>query len=197
VAKRKSGSLKARLPGNPAAPSSDASRFDGDEASLVVMARIVAAHGIQGWVKLRTFTEDPEGLDEYAEWLVKAPEGWRYMALEEFAVRPNGTAAKLQGCDDRAAAERLRGAEVAIPREALGEAEAGSLYWVDLVGLEVVDESGAALGKVESFFETGETSVMVVRGGRERMIPFVPDYVRAVDRAAGRITVAWKAEYDA
>jgi 16S rRNA processing protein RimM len=86
---------------------------------------------------------------------------------------------------------------VAIPRQALGDAEEGTLYRVDLVGLDVVDEGGARLGKVESFFETGDGSVMVVRGGRERMIPFVPDYVKAVDREAGRITVAWKAEYDA
>ena len=161
------------------------------------MARIVAAHGIQGWVKLKTFTADPEGLDEYAEWVVKSPQGWRYMALEDFAVRPNGTMAKLEGCEDRNAAERLRGAEVAIPREALGEAEEGTLYRVDLLGLEVVDESGAVLGKVDSFFETGDTSVMVVRGARERLIPFVDDYVKAVDREARRITVAWGGDYDA
>ena len=161
------------------------------------MARIVAAHGIQGWVKLKTFTADPEGLDEYAEWVVKSPQGWRYMALEDFAVRPNGTMAKLEGCEDRNAAERLRGAEVAIPREALGEAEEGTLYRVDLLGLEVVDESGAVLGKVDSFFETGDTSVMVVRGARERLIPFVDDYVKSVDREARRITVAWGGDYDA
>ena len=190
MAKPKPASPKARPPSNPAP-------FDGDEASLVVMARIVAAHGIQGWVKVKTFTEDPEGLDGYAEWVVKSPQGWRYMALEEFAVRPNGTLAKLGGCEDRDAADALRGADVAIPREALGEAGEGSHYRVDLVGLEVVDESGARLGKVESFFETGDTSVMVVRGGRERMIPFVDDYVKAVDREAGRITVAWGREYDA
>jgi 16S rRNA processing protein RimM len=195
VAKRKSASPKAPQPSNPAAPQGVA--FEGDEASLVVMARIFGAHGIHGWVKLKSFTEDPQALDEFAEWVVKTPQGWRYMALEEFAVRPNGTAAKLQGCEDRTAAERLKGAEVAIPREALGDAEAGSMYQVDLIGLEVVDESGASLGKVESFFETGDTSVMVVRGGRERMIPFVADYVKAIDREAGRITLAWGKDYDA
>jgi len=161
------------------------------------MGRIVAAHGIQGYVKLKTFTQDPEGLDEYAEWVVKTPQGWRYMALEDFLVRPNGTMAKLTGCEDRTAAEALRNADVAIPREALAEVGEGEMYRVDLVGLEVVDESGARLGKVESFFETGDTSVMVVRGGRERMIPFVDEYVKAVDREAGRITVAWGKEYDA
>ena len=161
-----------------------------------MMGRVVAAIGIKGWVKLKSFTADPEGLDEYAEWVVRTREGWRYMTLEEFAVRPNGTAAKLAGCEDRDAAERLKGADIALPRSALGETEEGSLFQVDLVGLEVVDESGRALGTVESFFETGETSVMVVSGSRERLIPFVPGYVKAVDRKARRITVEWKADYD-
>ena len=160
------------------------------------MGRVVAAIGIKGWVKVKTFTTDPEGLDEFAEWVVRTPRGWRYMALEEFAVRPNGTAVKLAGCEDRDAAERMKGADIAIPRAALGETDAGSLFQVDLVGLEVVDEGGERLGTVESFFETGETSVMVVAGAKERLIPFVPGYVKAVDRAARRITVDWKADYD-
>jgi 16S rRNA processing protein RimM len=61
----------------------------------------------------------------------------------------------------------------------------------------VVDESGKRLGEVEGLFETGETSVLVVKGAKERLIPFVPDYVKAVDREAGRITVDWKPDYDA
>src|SRR5688572_9673108 len=136
------------------------------------MGRIVSAVGIQGWVRLKSFAADSESLDEYAEWVVRTPEGWRYMALEEFAVRPNGTAAKLTGCEDRDAAERLRGADIALPREALGETDEESFFQVDLVGLEVVDESGERLGRVESFFETGDTSVMVVTGRKERLIPF-------------------------
>jgi 16S rRNA processing protein RimM len=162
-----------------------------------MMGRVVAAIGIKGWVKVRSFTADPESLDEFAEWVVRTPQGWRYLTLEEFAVRPNGTAVKFAGCEDRDAADRLKGADIAIARAALGETEEGSLFQVDLVGLEVVDESGERLGTVESFFETGETSVMVVAGGKERLIPFVPDYVKAVDREAGRITVHWKADYDA
>jgi 16S rRNA processing protein RimM len=67
---------------------------------------------------------------------------------------------------------------------------------VDLVGLDVVDEKGKALGTVEGLFAAGDTSVLVVQGARQRMIPFVPDYVKAVDREAKRITVDWKADYD-
>ena len=160
------------------------------------MGRIVGPFGIQGWLKVKPFTETPGGLGEFNRWLVGVREGWREMAIEDFAVHSKGPVAKLAGCDDREGAERLRGCNVAVTRSELGEADEGSLYWVDLVGLEVVDETGAALGKVEGLFETGETSVLVVAGEKERMIPFVAEYVVSVDREAKRITVDWKADYD-
>lgn len=160
------------------------------------MGRVVSAVGIRGEIRLKTFTEDPEGLAAHERWVVATREGWREMPLESFALRPNGTVAKLGGCDDRDAAERLRGADIAVPRDEL-DAEEGRLFQVDLIGLDVVDEKGSALGTVDSFFETGATSVMVVKGVRERLIPFVADYVKSVDREARRIVVDWKADYDA
>lgn len=171
------------------------------------MGRIVGPFGIQGWLKIKPHTEQPATLGEHPLWLVQTAQGWAWMALEEFEVHSKGPVAKLRGCDDRTAAERLRHRDVAVTRAALGEAEEGTLYWVDLVGLEVVDESGQLLGSVEGLFETGETSVLVVRGvpprgqedavAKERLIPFVPAYVKAVDREMRRITVDWKADYDA
>jgi 16S rRNA processing protein RimM len=161
------------------------------------MGRVVGAFGVNGWVKVKPFTDSADALGTFPKWLVSSPEGWREMDLEDFEVHSKGPVAKLRGCEGRDAAERLRGAEVAVTREALGEAEEGTLYWVDLVGLEVVDEGGARLGEVEGLFETGDTSVLVVKGVKERLIPFVPQYVKAVDREARRITVDWKADYDA
>lgn len=160
------------------------------------MGRVSAPFGIQGWVKVKTFTESADGLAGHGRWWMRLPEGWTRVGVEEFAARPASTVAKLEGFDDRAAAESLRGAEVAIERSELGEPGAGSIYWIDLVGLAVVDLRGETLGKVEGLFETGETSVLVVKGERERMIPFVPGYVKAVDREAGRITVDWEVAYD-
>jgi 16S rRNA processing protein RimM len=161
------------------------------------MGRIVGPFGVQGWLKVKPFTEAPESLGGFPQWRVRIGEGWREMALEDFEVHSKGPVAKLAGCDDREGAERLRGSDVAVTRESLGEAEEGTLYWVDLVGLEVVESQGESLGKVEGFFETGPTSVMVVKGGRERLIPFIAQYVLDVDREGGRITVDWKADYDA
>jgi 16S rRNA processing protein RimM len=161
------------------------------------MGHVVGVFGVQGLVKVKPYTESAETLGEFTHWVVKTPEGWREMAVEEFAVHSKGPVARLAGCVDRTAAERLRGFEIAVPRAALREAEEGTLYQVDLVGLEVRDMDGNALGTVDGFVLTGATSVMVVKGGVERLIPFVPAYVKAVDREARRITVDWKADYDA
>jgi 16S rRNA processing protein RimM len=160
------------------------------------MGRILGPFGIQGWVKLRTFTETPDGLADHASWWLRTKSGWRSAVLEDFKVRPAAVSAKLEGVDDRDAAELLRGIDVAVTREDLGEAESGEFYWVDLVGLAVVNLQDEALGQVEELLRTGGSDVLVVRGERERLIPFVADYVKSVDRKAGRITVDWEAGYD-
>ena len=165
------------------------------------MGRIVGSFGLAGWVKVKAFTESAGALGEYPGWILRTREGWRAMDLEEFEVHSKGPVAKLAGCGDRDMADAMRGFDVAVTREALGDAGEGSMYWVDLVGLEVVDQGGNSLGKVEGLFETGDTSVLVVTGGdgppnktAETMIPFVPAYVKSVDRDARRITVDWKAD---
>jgi 16S rRNA processing protein RimM len=161
------------------------------------MGRIVGAFGVQGWVKVNPFTAEPGGLAQFDRWLVRGRDGWHERAVEDFALHSKGPVAKLAGCDARDGAQALRGSDVAVRRAQLGDAGKGSLFWVDLVGLEVVDLSGERLGHVEALFEAGDTSVMVVAGVKERMIPFVPEYVKAVDAPGRRITVDWKADYDA
>jgi 16S rRNA processing protein RimM len=162
------------------------------------MGRVAGSFGVKGWIKVKPFSQKPDALADHDTWVVRTRDGWREMGLEDFEVHAKGPVAKLAGADTREVADALRGADLAVAREALGDAEEGSLYQVDLVGLEVVEEDGSVLGRVEGFFEAGETSVMVVSGeGRERLIPFVPDFVKSVERDARRVVVEWKADYDA
>lgn len=160
------------------------------------MGQVLGPFGIHGWVKLRTYTQSPDGLAAYPRWWLRTKSGWTSAVAEDFRVRPAAVSAKLAGIDDRDAAEALRGADVAVPRDELGEAGAGEHYWVDLVGLAVVNRQGEALGQVVDLIRTGGSDVLVVEGERERLIPFVADFVESVDREAGRITVDWEAGYD-
>jgi 16S rRNA processing protein RimM len=169
----------------------------GDESALVVMGRLTGAFGIQGWVKVRTFTESPDGLASHPSWWIRSKTGWQSAVLQEFKVRPAAITAKLEGIEDRTGAELLRGCDVAVTREDLGEAGEGEFFWVDLEGLEVVNRQGETLGRVTELMRGGGADVLVVKGeDRERLIPFVADYVQKVDREAKRITVDWEAGYD-
>ena len=166
----------------------------------VLLGRIVGVSGLQGWIKLESWADPREGIFEYAPWLlVREAQGRR----EEREVVPldgraqgKGIVAQLPGVEDREQAQRLVGFEIYVPREALPPPGPGEFYWIDLEGLSVATVDGVDLGRVSHLFETGANDVLVVRGERERLIPFLrPDVVRDIDFTTGRITVDWDPDF--
>lgn len=104
--------------------------------------------------------------------------------------------ARLIDIDNRDDAAALMGADIAVPREQLGSTEPGEYFWSDLEGLEVVTTAGESLGVIEHLFETGANDVMVVKGQRTRLIPFVePECVVEVDLSARRVVVDWDPDF--
>ena len=161
-----------------------------------MMARVAGAFGIKGWLKLHTFTESPDSLDAYASWLLKSDKGWQEFELEDFAVNVKGVVAKLKGCDDRSAAEKLIKCDIGIPRDALEDAGEGEVFWFDLIGCDVVNIAGEKLGKIETLLETGANDVLVVKMGTEEiLIPYLDDVVLKVDREAKLVTVNWTQDF--
>lgn len=156
------------------------------------MGHVAGAYGVRGWIRVQV--DDPEDLRLQPQWWIDG------VARTVEQAKAHGTAlvVKLKGVDDRAQAEALQGATVELPRERLPALEAGRYYWDDLVGLEVVNESGTVLGKVQSLFSNGAHDVMVLAGPKgesERLLPWVPAVVRAVDLEGGRIDVVWGADW--
>jgi 16S rRNA processing protein RimM len=166
---------------------------------MVVLGRIVAPYGIQGWVKIHPFGDDPAAWRQMEHlWLGASAEGaeWQPYGLKGF--RPQGSlwVAKLEGVDDRNGAELLEGRFVGAPRTALPRAAADEFYWADLVGLAVENLRGEALGTVASLLESGANHVLVLRDGEvERLLPFVAAVVKDVDVAGGRIRVEWEKDW--
>jgi 16S rRNA processing protein RimM len=162
---------------------------------MVVMGRVAAPFGVKGWIKVQPFTQTLDGLLQYPAWWLGREGQWRESRLEGGSVHGRSLLAKLRGCDDREAAARLKGLEIAVPRSALPASEEGEHYWSDLVGLQVLNREGVALGQVAGLLETGASQVLVVQGERERLIPFVEPVVVAVDVPGGRLTVDWGADF--
>ncbi len=163
---------------------------------MVVMGKIVAAQGILGWVKVQTYTEYLDSLFDYDTWHIGNDSAWQPVEVLDAKVHGKVLIAKLQGIDDRTAAERLKGKLIAIPRAELPEQEEDEYYWADLIGMSVRNLQGEELGVVDNLMETGANDVLMVNGEHgELLIPFIDNVVQKVDRDARRIHVDWQADY--
>ncbi|MFQ5547252.1 MAG: ribosome maturation factor RimM [Woeseia sp.] len=159
----------------------------------VVLGRIAGVFGVQGWVKVFSYTEPREAILDYEKWWLLRGGAWSPVALEEGKPHGKSVIAKLATVDDRDAAAELVDVEVAVSREQLPETQAGEYYWTDLEGLKVVDKDGKELGQVDYLMATGANDVLVVAGDRQRLIPFVMDAVILdVDLVKGVISVDWE-----
>ena len=159
------------------------------------MGRVVAPYGVCGWIKVQTLTESVDGLLGYASWWFDQHGNWCNRRLLEGRVHGNGLVARIEGVADRTEAAKMRGASIAVPRSELPAPPSGQYYWADLVGLSVVNQQGESLGQVAEIFSTGAHDVVVVRGDRERLIPFVEPVLREVDLQGARLVVDWGSDY--
>ena len=159
------------------------------------MGRIAAPFGIKGWVKIQTFSEDPGTLMDFESWRVGRGEQQTQYAVEAIQDHSDTLVAKLVGINDRDAAFALRGQEISVAKSALPPPEENAFYWSDLIGLKVINRRGIELGKVDSLMESGTNDLLVVKGTREYLIPFIAAFVGKVDLAGGTIEVDWGEDY--
>lgn len=180
----------------------------------IEVGRVVDAWGIKGWIKVQPFASDPQALFSSRRWLVKPPEessvkrpvparpaaAWPSL-LKVTQAKEHGdvVVAQVQEVEDRSGAEALRGARIFVPRSSFPTADPGEYYWVDLIGLSVVNRENETLGTVVGLLDTGPHSVLRVQPAdekaEERLIPFVGAYVDDVSIAARRITVDWGTDF--
>ena len=162
---------------------------------MVVMGQVVAPYGIKGWIKVRSFTEALDGLLDFPVWWLGAGGDWRESRVIEASVHGKTIVASIEASPDRNAAEGLKGLQIAVPRSSLPDAEEGEYYWLDLIGLRVINLEGVALGVVDDIIETGANDVLQVKGEKVHLIPFVSQFVHEVDRKNGLIRADWGADY--
>jgi 16S rRNA processing protein RimM len=155
------------------------------------MGRVAGSYGVRGWVKVAPEAGTKEGLAGAKEWWLGAD------AFKVSAARVHGATVvgKLEGIETREQALGLKGRTVAVRREALPEPEEGRYYLTDLIGLEVVNGEGRALGVVTRTYSNGAQDVVEVSGDRTRLIPWVAAVVRNVDLLEKRIEVEWGADW--
>jgi 16S rRNA processing protein RimM len=167
-----------------------------DPDRYVVVGRIAGLFGVKGWVKIHSYTDPIENILDYLPWHTNFDDGWREIPLVRGQTHGKGIIAELEGYTDPDISRKLVGAEISIRRSQLPESEDGGYYWVDLMGLTAISAGGAKLGVVTDMVHTGANSVLVVKGGKEHLIPFVRNvFVLEVDVARGQIILDWDPDF--
>lgn len=162
----------------------------------VVLGRVTGPFGVRGWVKVHSFTEPPGQILEFPRWQAELPgRETRELTLAEGRAHGKGWVVRLEGIDDRDAAIALGKPELTVDRSELPALKTGEHYREDLVGFEVVNIAGTALGRVDGFIDLPASAVMVVTGERERWLPAGPGRLLRVDVGQRRITVDWDPEF--
>jgi 16S rRNA processing protein RimM len=170
----------------------------------VEVARVLGAWGIQGGIKVKPFAADPQALFSCKRWFVAPPESVRpagapavprLLRIVQAREQGDTIVATAQELPDRDAAEAMKGARIFVSRASFPTPDEGEFYWVDLIGMTVVDRQQRTLGSVAGLIETGPHCVLSVQGDDAAqppvLIPFVDAYVDRVDRTARRIEVDW------
>ncbi len=179
-------------------------------ADAVEVGRIVGAFGIKGWIKIQPFSLDGSTLMSTHTWWLRGegPLASKWPShLEVQARREQGDCivAQVEGVLDRNGAEALRGATVWVSRTDFPKTPDGEYYWLDLIGLTVVNEQEQVVGTVIGLIDTGPHCVFRIAPpgmtsptpAQERLIPFVGAYVLDVNLAERRIRVDWALDWDA
>ena len=165
----------------------------------VEVGRVVDAWGVKGWIKVQPYASDPQALFSSRRWYLRGGNGnGALLRITEVREQGDIVVAAAEDVVDRNAAESLKGAGVFVSRASFPTPAADEFYWIDLIGLEVVNRDGAVLGSVAGLIDTGAHSVLRIATGGDSeacMIPFVAAYVDGVDLAARRITVDWGLDY--
>ena len=173
-------------------------------ADAIEVGRIADAWGIKGWFKVLPHSAQPEALFSSKRWFLQPPgaatgRAFR-LAIREAKEHSDCIVASSEDVPDRNAAEALRGARVFVPRSSFPTAGDDEYYWVDLIGLSVVNREGVLLGTVRELLASGPQTTLVLdaqEDGKavERMVPFVSAFVDKVDLAGRVITVDWQPDY--
>jgi 16S rRNA processing protein RimM len=165
-------------------------------AAPICVARIGAAHGVRGAVKLWTFTEDPLAVKCYGPLVTK--DGARQFEVTHAREAKGHLVATLKGIATREDAERLNGVELYIAREKLPATGEDEYYHADLIGLAAVDAANEPLGRVIAIHNFGAGDIIEIAppSGATMLLPFTNAVVPSVDLAGGRVVIELPAEIE-
>lgn len=174
----------------------NAAQDDKSAEAYAVVGRFGSAYGIHGWIKVHSFTTPSENILQYQPWKIYLNHSWQDLSIKATRFSSHQSIVQIEGCLTPEAARRYTGAEIGISPSCLPSLPVGEYYWSQLIGLHVVTVNGVELGVVDHLFETGSNDVLVIKGERTRMVPYLPNRViQSIDLLLQKIVVDWDPEF--
>jgi 16S rRNA processing protein RimM len=177
-------------------------------ADAIEVGRVAGAYGLRGQIKVAPLATDPQALLRATRWWLEygLPKPKRYsVTTRGRKLQAGAVASIIDGVEDRTLAEAFKGATVFISRSDFPATKDDEFYWIDLIGLKVVNLQGTVLGTVSGLLDNGAQSVLRVAYetqndkdeavAAERLIPYVDAFVQRVSLQDKLITVDWGEDY--
>ena len=162
-----------------------------DRERLVCIGKVLDAHGVEGALKVKPFTDSPSYYESRATVILDAGKGLRSLAVRSIRSAGRLWVVALEGVPDRQAALALKGAELLLDESELRPLEEGEYFLNDLIGCAVVDLEGTTLGRVCGVIETGANDVLEVATERgDTLVPVTAEVLREVNLVERRIRIA-------
>lgn len=161
---------------------------------FIIVGKIGSTHGVHGWLKICSYGEQGTQILAYSPWYLSIGHlSWREVNVEDGRVQGNKLIAKLIDINSLEEARLLTGKSIAITRSQLPKLKENEYYWLDLIGLTVINKHGRTLGKVVYLMTTGSNDVLVIKNNKEHAIPFLfGDVILNVDLVKQQILVDWE-----
>jgi len=165
----------------------------------VVVGRLGRAFGVKGWQHLQSFTSPQDNLLSYRPWFLRLHNSDHWQPIDSYEIQNHndGYLVRLAGVEQREAAQQFSGSLLGTPAQTFGNTEDGEFYWHQLIGCQVINEQGEALGEVKGLLETGAHDVLqIMRQGQSVLVPFADPFITEVNLTDRRILVMWPSEWN-
>lgn len=160
------------------------------ENSYILVGAITSAHGIKGAVKVKSFTADPMNIVSFSK--LYAGEQYLPISLKLVGQKGNMLIVKLEGLDDRNKAEELIGTQLYVEKNALPELEQDEFYYIDLVGLQVINNNNDRYGTVTKVEDFGAGAIIEIKEANSEkriLYPFKKSIFPTVDIQNKQMTI--------
>jgi 16S rRNA processing protein RimM len=156
--------------------------------SRILIGKVSGCFGVKGWLKIFSYSDPRENITTYKSWLV----GDKLFDSVESKKNGKLIVAKLEGINDKETAQTFIGQKVEILQSQLRQLDTNQFYWKDLIGISVTNKQGVDLGIIKNMLETGSNDVIIIKGERERLMPYIADKtVIKVDLSNKTMLVDW------